>query len=305
MPELTPEIVDQIMAACRSGADEAAEAFGRALDAEISVSVGQPGSVDLGTLPTELAGPGLVVVLTVGSVGLLVLLPETSGLVPEWCRVPDATGESKLTTLAQELGQILLPEELTPDDFRAAWVETLEGALRQGAVTDGAGLIPIELTAGDHAGTAQLMWPAATPAAVFESPGSASSQEPEPEPQPQPASASESATGEVESEPNQRKAQVQDLPDYTRSLLRIKVPVVVALAHKRQPLGRIVELGPGSIIQFQKPCEEMLEMDVGNCRVAHGEAVKVGDKFGLRVTSIVLPEERFQSVKPGTASETR
>ena len=41
------------------------------------------------------------------------------------------------------------------------------------------------------------------------------------------------------------------LPPYTRSLLHIQVPVVVTLARKRQALGRIVELGPGSIIQFE------------------------------------------------------
>jgi flagellar motor switch/type III secretory pathway protein FliN len=80
--------------------------------------------------------------------------------------------------------------------------------------------------------------------------------------------------------------------------LRIKVPVVVTLAHKRQPLGRIIELGPGSIIQFDKSCEEMLELDVGGRLVATGEAVKVGEKFGLRIKSVVLPQERFQAIKP-------
>ena len=83
-----------------------------------------------------------------------------------------------------------------------------------------------------------------------------------------------------------------DLPPYMRSLLRIKVPVVVTLA-ERQKLNRIVELGPGSIIQFDKSCEEMLDLEVGNQAVACGEAVKVGDKFGLRITAMVLPDERF------------
>ena len=85
-------------------------------------------------------------------------------------------------------------------------------------------------------------------------------------------------------------------------MLKIKVPLVVTLAEKRQPLGRIVELGPGSIIQFEKSCEEMLDMDVADCRIATGEAVKVGDKFGLRITSIVLPEERFKAVLPNSKS---
>jgi flagellar motor switch protein FliN/FliY len=88
------------------------------------------------------------------------------------------------------------------------------------------------------------------------------------------------------------------LPFYTRSLLRVKVPVVVTLAEKKQKLGRIVELGPGQIIQFEKSCEEMLDLEVGNRKIATGAAVKVGDKFGLRINSIVLPEERFLPLKP-------
>ena len=87
------------------------------------------------------------------------------------------------------------------------------------------------------------------------------------------------------------------LPPYTKSLLRIKVPVVVTLAQKRQTLDRVIELSPGSIIQFDKSCEEMLELEVGNHALAAGEAVKVGDKFGLRITSILMPGERFNSMQ--------
>jgi len=90
----------------------------------------------------------------------------------------------------------------------------------------------------------------------------------------------------------------QDLPAYSRSLLRIPVPVRVVLAQKRQPLGAVVELAPGAILQFDKPCEEMLEVHIGGRPVALGEAVKVGDKFGLRITSLVSPAERFEKVEP-------
>jgi flagellar motor switch protein FliN len=86
-------------------------------------------------------------------------------------------------------------------------------------------------------------------------------------------------------------------PPYTRSLLRVRVPVVVTLAEKKQTLGRILEMGPGQIIQFDKSCEETLDLEASNCKIASGEAVKVGDKFGLRITSIVPPDERFVTVK--------
>ena len=89
-----------------------------------------------------------------------------------------------------------------------------------------------------------------------------------------------------------------DLPAYSQSLLRIPVRVVVKMAQKRQSLGRVVELGPGSVLQFDKSCEEMLELHIGGQPVAMGQAVKVGDRFGLRVTSMVSPGERFEKVVP-------
>ena len=101
----------------------------------------------------------------------------------------------------------------------------------------------------------------------------------------------------VKAEARRPAARPPALPPYTRSLLHIQVPVVVTLARKRQALGRIVELGPGSIIQFEKSCEELLELSVGDRPIASGEAVKIGDKFGLRILSITLPGERFRAVR--------
>ncbi|MHB8969869.1 MAG: FliM/FliN family flagellar motor switch protein [Pirellulaceae bacterium] len=110
----------------------------------------------------------------------------------------------------------------------------------------------------------------------------------------------------VKGEPESR-SWLQCLPAYSRSLLKIKVPVTVTLATSKQPIRNILELVPGSILQFEKLCDETLSLEVGSHRVAEGETVKVGDKFGLRLTSMVLPEERFHTVlgKPpaGAASD--
>jgi len=93
-----------------------------------------------------------------------------------------------------------------------------------------------------------------------------------------------------------KKHSATELPEYTRSLLHIQVPISVTLATKRQPIGQIMDLGAGSIIHFEKSCEEMLDLYVGEHPVARGEAVKVGEKFGLRITSVIMPEERFKPV---------
>jgi flagellar motor switch protein FliN/FliY len=97
---------------------------------------------------------------------------------------------------------------------------------------------------------------------------------------------------------------LQRLPPYSRSLLKIKVPVTVTLATSKQSVRSILGLVPGAIIQFEKMCDEMLSLEVGNHRVAEGETVKVGDKFGLRLTSMTLPEERFRPVRGKGADQT-
>ena len=207
-------------------------------------------------------------------------IPGAKGLVPAWCAQPDKTGESKLATLAQELGMNLLPETWIANDFSARVVANLAEALDRGGVPSDAVVVPLSVTqGGQDAGAIGIVWPVSNPDGLF----SVTPKEPVVPQVPRKARSATLTSG--------------DLPPYTKSLLRIRVPVVVTLAQKRQPLNRVIELGPGSIIQFDKSCEEMLELEVGNHSVACGEAVKVGDKFGLRITTMVLPEERFSPVK--------
>lgn len=212
---------------------------------------------------------------------------------------PDAAGQSKLTALAEELAATLVPETLSVEDFRAVRVVNLAVALRRGGAADGAAVVPLELSSAKAAAkptAAGLIWPIPRPTLAVGS-GTvqpAAEATPPAPPRPKLAAPAIRPTGKP-------AVRVRDLPPYTRSLLQISVPVVVTLAEKRQTLGRITELGPGSIIQFDKSCEEMLDLSVGNHRIACGEAVKVGDKFGLRITAITLPQERFYSVGKGKA----
>jgi flagellar motor switch protein FliN len=83
------------------------------------------------------------------------------------------------------------------------------------------------------------------------------------------------------------EAELEQLPDYSRSLLQILVPVRVTLASQRKSIQEIIELGPGSIVKFDKTCDEPLELCIGDRPVAQGEVVKVGDKFGLKISGLV------------------
>lgn len=297
MADLTQSNLDDVLAVCRSGAEEAAAAIGRALDHEVGLVVGEAVALDAPPVAATLAGPGLAVVFMMGETGALVALPDSSGLVPSWCADPDPTGRSKLTTLAQELGMVLLPEAFMPDDFAAGHIATLAQGLDRGQVTPEAAVVPLEIRRADgQGGSAYLIWPLGQPRQVL-TPAPASQPTPTSPPPAPPAANRAPAERPVPSSPAKRSLSLDDLPIYSRSLLRIPVTVVVTLAEKRQPLGRILELGPGSIIQFDKSCDEALELEAGGRTVALGEAVKVGEKFGLRITSMILPEERFVEVR--------
>ena len=82
-------------------------------------------------------------------------------------------------------------------------------------------------------------------------------------------------------------AELAALPEYSRSLLKIMVPVRVTLASQRKSIQEIVELGPGSIVKFDKTCDQPLDLCIGDRPVAQGEVVKVGDKFGLKISGLV------------------
>lgn len=289
MSELTPELAAEIIAACEEGAEEAGGALTRALDAEFTLSVGEAGSYSEDSPPDGLDGPGLALLMRFGEVGAAVLLPESSGLLPDWYANPDTTGECKLSTLAQELSMLLVPETLFADDFKAARVENLAGALANAKVAKDAGLVPLAITAGESSGELSLIWPLQSPENLVPAPVETIVAEGEP------------VVSEA-SPPAKKRARpsIQDfsqLPPYSRSLLRIQLPVRVVLASKKENLQSVVELAPGSIIKFDKACDEMLHLQVGDHRVAVGEAVKIGDKFGFRVSSMVLPDEHFMKVR--------
>jgi flagellar motor switch protein FliN/FliY len=309
MAEFGPEIAAEVVAAAQSGIAEAVEALNRAFGGEFQLEVGEAGTFDPASPPTDFAGGGLAIVLKVPGGAALLALSEATGLLPEWYTAPDATGVSKLTTLAQELGMVLLPDEFMPEDFLAQAVGDLAEAVTRGGIAEGAALVPLSLTSGDNRGTMSLIWPVPQADAVLgeaaeTSPPGNSTTEGEPASKEDAQRAAQApATGEASPGGRQQiqyaglDEGLRHLPSYARSILKIQVPVVVTLASTTLPVSRIVELGPGSIIQFDKSCEETLSLEVGGQEVAVGEAVKVGDKFGLRVTSMIMPEERFWTVR--------
>lgn len=81
-----------------------------------------------------------------------------------------------------------------------------------------------------------------------------------------------------------------------RRILRLEVPVIVKLADKQLPLGDIIDLSPGSIVEFARSADTPLELLVNNKIIGRGVAVKVGEKFGLRIDELLSVEETIRTL---------
>ncbi|MBX3425593.1 MAG: FliM/FliN family flagellar motor switch protein [Pirellulales bacterium] len=295
MSELTPQLAPEVLAACTAGAEEAAGAFSRALDGPFALAVGEAGAYAAARGGVDLAGPGLAVLMTFGDAAAVAVIPESSGLLPGWYAAPDPTGESKLSTLAQELSMLLVPETLMADVFEAHRVDDLAAGLARAGAQDDSATVSLTLTAGEKSGPLLLVWPLARGAELFP---------PAPAPAPEPAKPAAAATpAPVAAASAPQEFDPSRLSPQSRSRLRVQVAVSVRLATKKESIQDIVAIAPGTIVKFDKPCDELLQLFAGNQAIAEGEAVKIGEKFGFRVTSILLPQERFvtMTLKPRRA----
>lgn len=302
MSELNPELAGSLLEICREGAGETGEALTRALGGAFAVTVGEATTVADAQLGEELNSSGLALAFHVGPAALAIVLPEASGLLPDWYKMPDATGTSKLATLAQELSMLVLPEALAVGETKASHVANLKEALAAAGMNAGATQVALQLTSGEKSGSLRLIWPLTAPAALYAAaaPVAAAAGPPpaaEAKPAPKPAATAKPAAAARPAAPSRHVSDLGDLPRYSRSLLKISVPVSVELASKKETLQEVIALAPGSIIKFDKGCEELLRLLVGENAVAVGEAVKVGEKFGFRVTSMLMPPEHFVTAK--------
>lgn len=80
-------------------------------------------------------------------------------------------------------------------------------------------------------------------------------------------------------------------------LLDVEMDVSIELGQTEMSIKRILELSPGSIIELDRMAGEPVDLMVNNKVVAKGEVVVVDENFGIRIVSLVSPEERIRSLR--------
>jgi flagellar motor switch protein FliN len=100
------------------------------------------------------------------------------------------------------------------------------------------------------------------------------------------------------------QAKVQD-PEISASnlsaglelLLEVELEATLRFGCRELPLGEILELGSGDVVQLDRHISEPADLIVGDKIVARGEVVLVNGNFGLRVTEVAAPRKRLESIR--------
>ena len=95
-----------------------------------------------------------------------------------------------------------------------------------------------------------------------------------------------------------------DRPSNLSQILRLDVPLVVRMGERAMNVAEVIAFAPGTIIELPKLADSELDLLVNNKQIGHGFAVKVGENFGVRITSIGDAKARVEAMAGTTAVQT-
>ena len=104
---------------------------------------------------------------------------------------------------------------------------------------------------------------------------------------------SDSPDAEVPRDPAPRGGPTAPLAlaslDFDR-LRDVEVELTLEIGRRRMKIGDVLRLGTGATLELGKSIGEPLEVFVNGQLLGRGEAVVVGDRYGLRITELVSKE---------------
>ncbi|MDY0389328.1 MAG: flagellar motor switch protein FliN [Desulfobulbus oligotrophicus] len=79
-------------------------------------------------------------------------------------------------------------------------------------------------------------------------------------------------------------------------LYDVPLQVSVEVGRVRILLRDLLQMGEGYVVELDKLAGEPLDLYVNARLIARGEAVKVGDKFGIKLTEVVSQSDRIKNL---------
>ncbi len=84
-------------------------------------------------------------------------------------------------------------------------------------------------------------------------------------------------------------------------VMDVPVRLTVEIGRKAMRIAELLRLGPGSILELNKANGEPLEIYANDRLVARGEAVVVGERYGVRLTEVLVGTDAERDDLEGAA----
>ena len=97
-------------------------------------------------------------------------------------------------------------------------------------------------------------------------------------------------------EPDRSDTGADSLVRDLEFLYDVPLQVSVEVGRARILLKDLLQMGEGSVVELDKMAGEPLDLYVNSRLIARGEAVLVGDKFGIRLTEVVSQSDRLEKL---------
>jgi len=79
-------------------------------------------------------------------------------------------------------------------------------------------------------------------------------------------------------------------------LENIDVEMTVEVGRTEITIRDLLRLNEGSVVELDRLAGDPLDILVNNTKIAKGEVVMIGERFGVRFGEIVDPEKRMESI---------
>ena len=80
-------------------------------------------------------------------------------------------------------------------------------------------------------------------------------------------------------------------------VMDVPVRVTIEIGRRTMKIGEILKLGAGSVLELDKIAGEPLDVFVNDRRIARGEAVVIGDRYGVRLTEVMSLDGEAEGVE--------
>ena len=80
-------------------------------------------------------------------------------------------------------------------------------------------------------------------------------------------------------------------------ILDIPVKLSMEVGRADIPIRNLLQLNQGSVVELDRVAGEPLDVMVNGTLIAHGEVVVVNDRYGIRLTDVISPQERIDKLR--------